>query len=173
MEDEKEQPKFAFEPLGSAHDRAAFSCEEAALEKYLKTQARQDVTKRLAAVFIMTPNGNAIAGFYTLSNYTIRSSEIPGELLSKLTKYDEVPATLIGRLARDVAYKGTGAGDLLLTDALQRCLKASRQTASWAVIVDAKSESGTEFYKEWGFEAFPSHPLKLFLPTATIEKMFV
>lgn len=172
MEEGKEKPKFIFEPLGAAHDRAAFVCEEPILENYLKVQARQDARKKLAAVFIMTADGKSVAGFYALSQYSILSGEIPEEITRKLTKHDQIPATLIGRLARHTAQRGTGAGDLLLADALQRCLVISAQAASWAVIVDAKSESGTAFYKRWGFEAFPSHPLKLFLPTATIEKMF-
>jgi GNAT superfamily N-acetyltransferase len=168
----KEKPKFVFEPLGSTHDRAAFSCEEPILENYLKTQARQDVSKKLAAVYIMTMDGKTIAGFYTLSQYSILSGEIPEEITRKLTKHDQIPATLIGRLARHASYRGTGAGDLLLVDALQRCLVISTQTASWAVVVEAKNDRGADFYKKFGFEAFPSHPLKLFLPTATIEKMF-
>lgn len=172
MEEVKEKPQFIFEPLGSAHDRAAFSCEEPILENYLKTQARQDASKKLAAVFIMTVDGKTIAGFYTLSQYSILSGEIPEEIARKLTKHDQIPATLIGRLARDTTHRGTGAGDLLLADALRRCLDVSKQAASWAVIVDAKSETGTALYKRWGFEAFPSRPLKLFLPTAAIEKMF-
>ena len=130
------------------------------------------MSKKLAAVFIMTVDGRAIAGFYTLSQYTIRSGEIPEEIARRLTKHDQIPATLIGRLARDTAYRGTGAGDLLLVDALRRCLMISWQAASWSVVVEAKSERGTDFYKKFGFESFPSRPLKLFLPTATIEKMF-
>jgi GNAT superfamily N-acetyltransferase len=172
VEEAKQKPKFVFEPLGSAHDRAAFSCEEPSLENYLKTQARQDVSKKLAAVYIMTVNGKTIAGFYTLSQYTILSGEIPEEIARKLTKHDQVPATLIGRLARHTAHRGTGAGDLLLVDALQRCLVISAQAASWAVVVEAKNDGGADFYKKFGFVALPSHPLKLFLPTSTIEKMF-
>jgi GNAT superfamily N-acetyltransferase len=172
LEEVTEKPKFVFEPLGSAHGRAAFSCEEPILENYLKTQARQDASKKLAAVFIMTVDGKTIAGFYSLSQYSILSGEIPAEIARKLTKHDQMPATLIGRLARDTAYRGTGTGDLLLADALRRCLHVSKQAASWAVIVDAKSETGTALYKRWGFGPFPSRPLKLFLPTAAIEKMF-
>lgn len=172
MEAAKEKPKFIFEPLRSAHDRAAFSCEEPILENYLKTQARQDARKKLAAVFIMTADGKKIAGFYTLSQYAISSGDIPEEIARKLTRHDQIPATLIGRLARHLEQRGTGAGDLLLADALQRCLAVSTQAASWTVIVDAKSGAGTSFYKKWGFQPFPSHPLKLFLPMATIEKLF-
>lgn len=172
MEEPKEKRKFFFEPLGSAHDRAAFSCEEPRLENYLKTQARQDARKKLAAIFVMTVDGKSIAGFYTLSQYTIRSAEIPEEIRRKLTKHEQIPATLIGRLARDGTQRGTGAGDLLLVDALRRCLAISSEVASWAVVVEAKTERGAAFYKKFGFEAFPSRPLRLFLPIATTEKMF-
>lgn len=172
MEEGNKRSQFFFESLGSAHDRAAFSCEEPRLESYIKTQARQDASKKLAAIFIMTVDGRAIAGFYTLSQYTIRSGDIPEAITRRLTRHDQIPATLIGRLARDTAYRGTGAGDLLLVNALQRCLALSRQAASWAVVVEAKNERGTVFYKRFGFETFPSRPLKLFLPIATIEKMF-
>jgi predicted GNAT family N-acyltransferase len=165
-----EQPKFGFEPLASVHDRAAFSCGVPVLDNYLKTQARQDSTKRIAAVYIMTPDGKIIAGYYTLSQYAIQSSDVPAEHLSKLTKHATIPATLIGRLARDLKYRGTG--ELLLMNALERCLIASRQVASWATVVDAKDDEGAHFYKNYGFESFPSRPLKLFLPTATIEKIF-
>jgi predicted GNAT family N-acyltransferase len=165
-----EQPKFGFEPLASGHDRAAFSCGNPVLDNYLKTQARQDSTKKIAAVYVMTPDGKIIAGYYTLSQYTIQSSDVPSEHLSKLTKHAAIPATLIGRLARDLKYRGTG--ELLLMDALQRCMMASRQVASWATVVDATDDEGAQFYRDYGFESFPSHPLKLFLPTLTIEKMF-
>ncbi len=165
-----EQPKFGFEPLASVHDRAAFSCGSSVLDHYLKTQARQDSSKRIAAVYIMTPDGKIIAGYYTLSQYAIQSSDVPTAHVGKLTKHAAIPATLIGRLARDLKYRGTG--ELLLMDALQRCMTASRQVASWATVVDAKDDASAQFYKNYGFEVFPSRPLKLFLPTATIEKMF-
>jgi GNAT superfamily N-acetyltransferase len=172
LEEAKEKPTFIFEPLGSAHDRAAFACGEPILDDYLKTRASQEAKKKIAAVFVMAADGRAIAGFYTLSQYSILSSEIPEALSRKLPKYDQIPATLIGRLARHTAHRKTGVGDLLLADALRRCSEISKQAASWAVIAEAKNESGTIFYKKWGFEAFPSQPLKLFLPIVTIEKMF-
>ena len=102
-----------------------------------------------------------------------RLNEIPEEISRKLTRYPEIPATLIGRLARDISVRGTGVGDLLLTDALRRCVSNSKQAASWAVVVDAKDEDAVIFYKQWEFQAFPSQPMKMFLPIATVEKLFV
>ncbi len=43
--------------------------------------------------------------------------------------------SFIGRLTRDLAFKGQGIGELLLVDALNRSLTMSLNIASMAVIV--------------------------------------
>lgn len=173
MEEAKQKPKFVFEPLDAKHDRAAFSCEEPALNKYLKTQASQDVEKNLTAIFVCTPDGTKIAGYYALSQYSVGVDTIPEELARKLTRQKQVPATLIGRLARDTKFAGTGLGETLLMDALRRCVNHSRQIASWAVIVDAKTDTNIAFYRKYGFIELPKIPRSLFLPISTTEKMLV
>lgn len=159
------------EPLGVNHDRAAFSCGSAPLDIYLKTQARQDAEKNLAAVFVLTPDGKTIAGYYTLSQYSVESDTIPEEIRRKLTRYHAIPATLIGRLARSLSYKGQSLGELLLMDALKRSYLLSKQVASWAVIADAKDEKAVAFYKSFGFLEIRNNRRKLFLPMSTISKL--
>ena len=161
-----------FEPLGSQHDRAAFSCGTPALDNYLKTQARQDCEKKLAVAFILTPDGKSVAGYYTLSQYSIELDEVPEDIAKKLTRQPLVPATLIGRLARSSAFAGQGIGERLLMDALYRSLCNSKEVGSWAVVVDAKDEKAATFYEQFGFIRLPKIPKRLFLPMKTIEKMF-
>jgi hypothetical protein len=60
------------------HNRAAFSCEHEALNAYLKERAGQEIQKRVAAVYVLTPDGKTIAGYYTLSQYTIEAGEFAG-----------------------------------------------------------------------------------------------
>jgi len=126
----------------------------------------------LAAVFILTPDGKKIAGYYTLSSYVVKLDEIPEEIAKKLTRMQEIPATLLGRLARSIEFRGQGIGEILLVDALKRALQNSAHVASWAVIVDAKDERTAEFYKHYGFVPFPSKPNRLFLPMRSVHKMF-
>src|SRR6516162_10573358 len=160
------------EPLGKYHDRAAFSCGKESLDQYLKTQAGQATSKNLAAVFVLTPDGRKIAGYYTLSSYAVKLDEIPEEISRKLTRTQEVPATLLGRLARSVEFRGQGIGEILLVDALKKAFRNSTHVASWAVIVDAKDEEAAEFYKRYGFISFPSRANRLFLPMTSIQKTF-
>ena len=118
---------------------------------------------------------NRIVGYYTLSADNIDARDLPEGIVTQLNlpRYPYIGATLLGRLARDLFYKGRGVGELLLVDALQRSLSMSRNIASAAVVVDAKDEKAHRFYVDFGFIAFPdSKKKRLFLPMATIEKTF-
>ena len=127
--------------------------------------------RNLAAVYVLTPDGKTIAGYYTLSAYSVRLDKIPEEIARKLTRMPEVPATLVGRLARSSAFRGQGIGEILFTDALKRSLANSKHVASWAVIVDAKDKNAADFYKKYGFIEIPNAPNRFFLPMATIAKL--
>jgi hypothetical protein len=57
-------------------------------------------------------------------------------------------------------------------DALKRSLAMSKHIASAAVVVDAKDERAHQFYKEFGFIAFPETVNRLFFPMQTIDKLY-
>lgn len=166
--------RFRFEPLDKKHDRAAFLCEHGRLNRYLKEQASQEIRKRVSAVYVLTPDGRRIAGYYTLSQYSVDAGELPAETARKLhvPKYDKLPATLLGRLARSLEFKGMGIGEILLMGALRRALEHSRNIASLAVVVDAKDEHARTFYEAYGFLDLPGHPKRLFIPMRTVELLF-
>ena len=172
---EAQRTRFVLEPFDKRkHDRAAFSCEQEALVTYLRQQANQDTKKRVAAVFVLTPDGKTIAGYYTLSQYAIDAGSVPEEISKKFgfPKYRELPATLLGRLARSSDFKGQGVGELLLMGALKQALAQSKGIASTAVVVDAKDDRARAFYRRYGFLDLPDHPNRLFLPMETISEMF-
>jgi GNAT superfamily N-acetyltransferase len=167
------QSGFHFEPLGD-HDRAAFSCGVEALDRHLRERASQDARRNVAAPFVLVTGENRIAGYYTLSANIILAEDLPAEIVKKLKwpRYPELPATLIGRLARDKAFRGQGIGEWLVMDALKRAFKASAQVASLAVVVDAKDERARRFYVAHEFLSFPDERKRLYLPMKTIEKLF-
>jgi predicted GNAT family N-acyltransferase len=170
-----EKPRLRFEPLDKRkRDRAAFSCEQESLDRYLKEHATQEIKKRVAAVYVLTPDGKTIAGYYTLSQYAIQAGELPPELVQQLhlPRYDKLPATLLGRLARSKELKGCGLGELLLMGALKRALEHSGNIASVAVVVDAIDENASAFYIRYGFLDIPNHSNRLFQPMKTVAQLF-
>ena len=94
-------PRLLIEPLGIDHDRVAFCCGIEVLDCYLKTQASQDVRKHVAAAFVLVDREERqkVLGFYTLSATSIRLTDLPPQIVKKLPKYPNLPATLLGRLA--------------------------------------------------------------------------
>lgn len=161
------------EPLGSHHDRAAFSCGVEALDRYIRTQAGQDERRNLARAFIAVGAApHVVAGYYTLSSLSIDVVDLPEELTRRLPHYPHLPAALIGRLAVSLDYQGQRLGEFLLMDALKRIIETGGTVASFAVLVDAKDASAVSFYEKYGFISFPTHPMRLFLPVATAKTLF-
>jgi GNAT superfamily N-acetyltransferase len=172
VNENEDEIQYRSEPLGARHNREAFSCGVAALDSYLHKQASQDVSKRVAVAFVITPDGETIAGFYTLSAHVVSLSDLPATVAKKLPRYPAVPATLLGRLAVSSDFRGKGIGELLLLDAFKRVLVNAREVASAVVVVDAKDDRAREFYLHHDFIPLPSQPNRLFYPVKTIEKLF-
>lgn len=153
------------EALNASHQRKAFDCGDTGLNSYLQQYARQNVKHRINKVFVATTinSPQAILGYYTLSAGSVRADDLPPEHKRHLPNYP-VPVALLGRLAIDKQLQGQRLGTILLADAVQRVEQASEVMAVYAVVVDTLNQSVAEFYKQFGFIAFPGQPLKLFLP---------
>jgi predicted GNAT family N-acyltransferase len=162
--------EYRVESLDSNHDRARFCCGVPELDAYLQQRAGQDQKCKLAAVFVLTADSHSVAGFYTLSAHSIQAGELPGDMANKLPRFP-LPVTLLGRMAVDRSLQGKGWGEFLLMHALERALHASRQVASWAVIIDAKA-GARDFYLQHDFLPLPANPDRLFLTMKTIEKIY-
>ena len=161
------------EPLGPGHARAAFSCGKESLDDFLKTKARKENELGYCAVFVLVERAGSsrIAGYYSLSSHSVTLEGISPELRKKLPKYPVVPTTLIGRLARDLAFRGRGVGEFLLMDALKRALHSSQQIGSYAVTVDALDAEAAAFYGGYGFVPLAGHENRFFLPMASVRKL--
>ncbi len=170
---EKGQPLFV-EPLGSSHDRAAFSCGVPELDNYLKRQASQDHTRNLARTFVLVPThgSHEIMGYYTLSSYSLTFDALPPELSRKLPNSIPLPATLLGRLALREDLRGQGLGRLLLLYAMREVVRATRTVASLGLVVDAMTDGLVAYYENNGFVAPRDRPRHLIAPITRMRDMF-
>lgn len=76
---------------------------------------------------------------------------------------------IIGRLARDLAWKGRDLGPSLLRDAVVRTLQAAEIAGIRAIPVDAISDNAKRFYERHGFRASPVDPMVLMITVADAE----
>ncbi len=159
------------EPLGNQHDRTHFDCGVSVLNDYLAKYAKQDVKRKASAVFVLVNRDDPkrILGFYTLCATSVELSELPEEVIRKLPRYPEIPAILIGRLARDM--NSPGVGQLLLADAIARCVRVASEIAASMIVVDSKGDAATRFYAKFGFISLPKLTDRMFFPMQTAEKL--
>lgn len=163
------QPEFLIEPLDAArHRREAFACESPELTEFLRTRARKEIKARASACFVLVPTADRgrVAGFYTLSATNIALAKLPDHLVKRLPRYPELPTTLLGRLARDLSFKGQGIGNLLMVDALRRAYRSSSVIGSVAIVTDPKDDRAARFYGEFGFKSLDGR--RMFLPMSLV-----
>src|SRR3990167_10281266 len=158
--------------LDKKHIKDTFDCGVDALNHYLKVQASQDMKKSVSVTHVLTTaDQHQVLGYYTLSYIGISPGELPESVIKKLPRYPTLPGILIGRLARDIQFRGKELGQYLLVDALKRSFDISTQLGSVAVVVDVKNKKASEFYQSFGFLTLPDNGRRLFLPMQTIKKM--
>lgn len=167
--------QLAFEPLRKRHDRESFSSGEPLLDDWFRKRASQDQKRSIARVFVAVDRdrADAVVGFYSLSAFTLVLDHLPAELARKLPRYDALPASLIGRLARAASARGRGVGELLLADAIKRILAASESIAIYAIVVGAISDDASKFYRSFGFIPLPDSPTRFFLLTSTARAALI
>jgi hypothetical protein len=70
------------EPLAGHHDRSAFSCGQPELDDWFRRRASQDEKRNVARVFVAVDDELGVAGFYSLSSYTLALTDLPQEIAS-------------------------------------------------------------------------------------------
>ncbi|MCZ7663075.1 MAG: GNAT family N-acetyltransferase [Thermoleophilia bacterium] len=163
---------YRIEVLDSSHDRDQFQCGVKVLDEYLQRRAGQDAGRRVAVPYVLVDEASTVCGFYTLSQLAVRLVDLPQGMVERLPRYPLVPATLLGRLGVDRRLQGQGFGQLLLVDALRRSHAASQEVASFAIVTEAKDEESAGFYVAHGFCRLASRERTLFLPMATVARLF-
>lgn len=150
------------EPLERRHDRASFTCGEPELDRWLTAHALGAQASDSARVFVST-DGRQVVGFYALAAAQLKPAEASDRALKGQPKGRPVPAILLARLAVDLAHQGRGLGRSLLQDAMLRASGAADELGMRVMVVHAKNERASRWYKHLGFEESPTDPLHLIL----------
>lgn len=159
----------SIEVLQAHHDRRNFACGDPELNGYLKRFARQHAETKVSRTYVAA-DGATILGYYSLAMSAIRKDHLPPPYQVRFPNFP-LPVARLARLAVDRRFQRRGLGELLLADALSRCLRLSEEIGMIGVVVDAKHEEARRYYERFEFERFPESPLTLWLPTAAIAKL--
>jgi predicted N-acetyltransferase YhbS len=150
------------EPLERGHDRSGFACGEPELDRWLTDHALGAQASGSARVFAST-DGDRVVGYYALAAAQLQASEASERALKGQPKGRPVPAVLLARLAVDMDHQGVGLGRSLLQDAMLRANEAAAELGIRVMLVHAKHERASNWYKRFGFEESPTDPMHLLL----------
>lgn len=159
-------------PITKSLAKAPFDCGYEELNQYLRHYAFKNDQLSIGKTFIALNQNQEVTGYLTLSSAHILAEHLPDDRRSKLPRYP-IPAFRIGKLAVDRRFQSSGVGRWLLTQAFLKAVVVSENVGVYAVLVDAIDDKAKSFYLKYGFIAFESHPLTLFLPLDTIKAAMV
>lgn len=97
--------------------------------------------------------GGRVVGYYALAAHKVAREQVPARVGRGGPV--EIPAVLLARLALSIHLRGRGLGALLVADALERVVHATRTVGARLVVVDALSEKVAQFYEGLGFRRIP------------------
>jgi len=148
------------ERLTAAQRLVDFDCGSAPLNRFLHAFALANQSAGSSATYLAMV-GLRVAGYHSLV-VDAASYDDAAERLAKGLPRHPIPVLVIARLAVDREFQGRGLGAALLCDATRRALAAAEVAGIRGVVVHAKNQQATAFYRHFGFAAFNRKPLTLY-----------
>jgi len=154
------------EPLGETHDTAEFASGVDSLDDWLRRRARANQASGASRTFVVTDRTRVIA-YYALASGAVVQNSATSRLRRNMP--DPIPIVVLGRLAVDRDWQGTGLGGAMFRDAARRVLQAAKLIGIRGILVHAISEEARRFYLSQGFEPSMLDPMTLMVRLADIE----
>ena len=152
--------------LTAAHDLSRFDCGNHALNDWLKGHALK--SEGVSARTYVVCENNVVIGYYCIATGSVERRALPSKMKRQQGLPDQMPVAIIGRLARNVTYRGKGLGLDLLQDAFTRILSASAIIGVRCIMVHAIDDEAAKFWKANEFIEHPESSRILFMSVDTI-----
>ncbi|GGZ32384.1 GNAT family N-acetyltransferase [Asticcacaulis endophyticus] len=154
------------------HDRKGFDCGQADLNLFIAQYARQSHQSGSAKTYcaIDDADGKSILGFYTISPGQIDLHHVPLAARPGGGGHHALSGYRLARLAVSKKHQGQSLGGHLLANAVERCIKASREVGGTALLIDAKDEAAAKWYSRYGAFQLEDRPLSLVITYAEFNR---
>lgn len=146
-----------------------FDCGKEPLNSWLQKFAWQSQQARSARTYVIVDGDNVI-GYHSLASSAIMPADASDRAKKGLPN-SPIPVILLARMAVTKPHLGSGLklGAVLLRDAFLKTLNASKGIGVRALLVHAKDDEAASFYRYFGFETSPTHPLHLMILVKDLE----
>lgn len=171
---------YVIEPLDPArHDRAGFNSGVAQVDNFLKRTANKLTRADNLRTYVLTGPRGELIGFYALNAHAVAYTDLPERFARTRPGHGVIPAAYVAMIGVDTRFQGRGFGGDLLVNALHRLARAADVIGIAVVLLDVLDDGDPQrvarrcaLYKSYGFAPLPSRPNRLFMPMATIRRLF-
>lgn len=144
-------------PLVESDDREAFDCGRDSLNHWFRRRAWDNQVSGVSRTSVVCdPVTGAIIGYVSLSAAHIERAFLPKA--AQRNRPDPMPVILLGQLAVDRRYHGSGYARSLLIHALKTAVRLSDEMGCFGVLTHPLDEEVRSFYSRFGFETLPFDP---------------
>jgi ribosomal protein S18 acetylase RimI-like enzyme len=151
--------------------RSRFDCGTPALNRYLAEIASQHAARNITRTFCGEA-GDALFGYYALSNANVDVSALSPEIIKKYKlPTHQLPVVRLARLAVDRRFQGQGLGQILLIDAMTKVIRVAELSGCIGLTVDAKDDRAVSYYESFGFRQAPENRLLLLMLLPEIQEL--
>lgn len=155
-------------PIDAVHIVDNFDCGISSLNQWLHRQALKNEAVGASRTFVVCFE-KEIVGYYALATGSILRRQAPGKVRREMP--EPIPVMVLGRLAVDRNWQGSGLGSGLLRDAVLRTYTVSRHVGVRALLVHTLSEDAKAFYLRHGFMQSPIDPMTLMLNLQDVHRI--
>lgn len=156
------------EPLQAIHRVEEFSCGDAQLDDWLKSQALASQQGRRRCTYVVVDEEECVRGYYTLLAGGISVQAATGSGLRNTP--DPVPVMVMPRIAVDQSARDAGLPVSMLKDVIERVDTLALYGGVRALLVYALEDRSKTFFERYGFRPTVVDPnvLALRLPVLVL-----
>lgn len=138
------------EPTTSYLQQKKFDCGNRIINKFVHSSIKKQVSQNFSQAFVLLDleDNERFSAFYTLTSFKLQANEL--EKLSKGSLPREIPCVRLVMLGVDISLQGQGIGKKMMSDALHRVHRASKDIGIYGLYLDA-DQKATDFYLSLGF----------------------
>jgi len=138
------------EPTTSYFQQKKFDCGNRVINKFVHSSLKKQVSQSFSQAFVLLDlqNNERFSAFYTLTSFKLQADEL--EKLSKGSLPRDIPCVRLVMLGVDSSLQGKEIGKKMMSDALHRVHRASKEIGIYGLYLDA-DPNATNFYLSLGF----------------------
>lgn len=163
-----------FQPKTSYFQQKKFDCGNRIINKFVHSSLKKQVSQNFSQAYVLldTNDNDRFSAFYTLTSFKLQANEL--EILSKGSLPRDIPCVRLVMLGVDLSLQGQGIGKKMMSDALYRVHRASKNIGIYGLYLDA-DPAATNFYLTLGFtrldDGGSDEVAKMFLSIEVIKQL--